>query len=300
MRLRYAGQCRLCGQELAAKTRAVYEPASKTVLCLECAGAGGAETEGAETASLAPRAPDPVPSAQDPAPKAKDEPAPALPADVYVIGDPGRSARQEFERRHKKREDRVRTAHPKIGGFLLAISDDPQSTAAWSTGATGEEVLGKRMNQAAGPLFRVLHDRRIPRSTANIDHIVVAGSGVWVVDAKRYKGRPALRVEGGILSPRVEKLTVGGRDCTKLVDGVLKQVGIVQGILDQHGEGAPVFGALCFVDADWPLFGGAIKTKGVRALWWDKLSAVIRAAGPLGEADVYRVWSLLAGGLPDR
>jgi len=32
----------------------------------------------------------------------------------------------------------------------------------------------------------ILHDRRIPGSRANIDHIVVAPSGVWIIDAKRY------------------------------------------------------------------------------------------------------------------
>src|SRR5699024_9308893 len=95
----------------------------------------------------------------------------------------------------------------------------------------------------------VLHDRRIPGSRANIDHIVVTAGGVWVIDAKRYRGRPALRVEGGLIRPRVEKLMVGRRDCTKLVDGALKQVALVRQAL----EGVPVTGALCFVEADWPL-----------------------------------------------
>ena len=49
-------------------------------------------------------------------------------------------------------------------------------------------------------------------------------SGVFVVDAKKYKGQPGLRVEGGLVRPRTETLMVGGRDCSKLVDGVLKQV----------------------------------------------------------------------------
>jgi hypothetical protein len=33
----------------------------------------------------------------------------------------------------------------------------------------------------------VLHDRRIPGSRANIDHIAIAATGVWVIDSKRYK-----------------------------------------------------------------------------------------------------------------
>ena len=156
------------------------------------------------------------------------------------------------------------------------------------------------MNKAAGPLLRVLHYRRIPCSTANIDHIIVASSWIWVIDAKKYKGRPSLRVEGGILTRRVEKLMVGGRDCTKLVDGVLKQVAVVDQLMEERGEMFPAYGALCFVEADWPLIGGAITTRGVRALWWDKLLSTIRKPGPLSEDDVLRVWRLLAEALPGR
>jgi hypothetical protein len=67
-----------------------------------------------------------------------------------------------------------------------------------------------------------------------------------VIDAKRYRGRPELRVEGGLLSSRVERLMAGGRDCTKLVDGVLNQVDLVRAVV---GE-IPVSGVLCFVKAD--------------------------------------------------
>jgi hypothetical protein len=41
--------------------------------------------------------------------------------------------------------------------------------------------------------------------------------------------RPHLRVEGGTFRERIEKLIVGFRDCTKLADGVLNQVALVQG-----------------------------------------------------------------------
>ena len=50
---------------------------------------------------------------------------------------------------------------------------------------------------------------------------------------RRYTGRLELEVEGGLLRPRVEKVLVGRRDCTKLVDRVLKQVDLVR---DSVGE----------------------------------------------------------------
>lgn len=214
--------------------------------------------------------------------------------------DPRRLRRREFERRSAKREDRIRTAHPRLGGLILALSEEPQSTTAWARGARGEELLGTALDGLTERGVRLLHDRRIPRSRANIDHIAVAPSGVHVVDAKRYRGRPTVRVEGGILRPRVEKLLVGGRSCTPLVAGVQKQVGVVADVLDAAGMGdVPVHGVLCFVDADWPLIGGTFVTGGVAVLWPRKLGDRLRAEGPLGQAGVDAAHRALAGALPE-
>lgn len=81
------------------------------------------------------------------------------------------------------------------------MNDDPQSTTAWNTGALGEERLGQRRNELSSDTMRVLHDRRIRGSRANIDHLAVTPTGVYVIDAKKYKGRPSLKVEGGIFPP---------------------------------------------------------------------------------------------------
>jgi hypothetical protein len=51
-------------------------------------------------------------------------------------------------------------------------------------------------------------DRRIRRSRANIDHIAVASSGIWVIDAKRYNGK--VEVRKPLLG--TPKLIIAGRD----------------------------------------------------------------------------------------
>jgi hypothetical protein len=266
MRLRYAGTCRGCGTALDAGVTAAYDRVTRTVSCMPC-------HEGRATAT---------------------EPLPVR------TGTPGASARREFERRAAKREDRIRTAHPRLGGLILALSEEPQSTTAWARGARGEELLGTALDGLTERGVRLLHDRRIPRSRANIDHIAVAPSGVHVIDAKRYRGRPTLRVEGGILRPRVEKLLVGGRNCTPLVAGVQKQVGVVADVLDAAGMGdVPVHGVLCFVDADWPLIGGTFVTGGVAVLWPRKLGDRLRAEAPLGQAGVDAAHRALARALPE-
>jgi hypothetical protein len=262
MRLRYSGTCRVCSVELPAKAEAIYERSSKTVRC----------------------------PTHDEATDASPEPL-----EEVDSGSPGASARREFERRKAQREERTRTKHPRLGGLILALSDDPQSTRAWDTGALGEERLGNRLNELASDSLRILHDRRIPGSRANIDHIAVAPTGVYVIDAKKYNGRPQLKIEGGFLRPRAEKLLVGTRDCTKLVDGVLNQVDIVRGLV---GDDLPVHGVLCFVEADWPLIGGSFTTRGVQVLWPKRLYPKLKADGPLLTQTVAEVHWRLASSLP--
>ncbi len=180
-------------------------------------------------------------------------------------GVAGASARREYERRKDKREQRIRANHPKLGGLILALSDEPQSTRAWASGAAGEELLAQRLAELPDT-FRMLHDRRIPGTRANIDHIVIGPTGVWIVDAKRHKGkRPAMHVEGGFLRPRVESLRIGGRDGNKLVAGVRSQVEVVSAAIERPE--VRVQGVLCFLEADWPLIGGSFIVDQVDVVW---------------------------------
>ena len=294
MRLRYAGRCGECTTELPKGTRAHYDPATKTVCCLAC--------EGTRTETAEPETPEDEGAASteegDLEPPVDAGPVPeVVPAIVDTSpGVAGSSARREHERRVAAREARIRTKHPKLGGLILALSEDPQTTKAWATGAAGEERLGRRLDAAAGPLVKVLHDRGIPRSRANLDHLVVCPTGVFVVDAKRYNGRPHRVVEGGLFTPRTEKLLVGRRDCTKLVDAGLKQAALVRDALGD--DTVVVRSVLCFVEADWPLLAGDFKVRDVLVTWPKKLVSTVARPGPLTEEQVIALFGRLATAFP--
>ena len=130
MKLRYAGVCRVCDAELPARVEAIYERSTKTVRCLDCSPADVAAPTSSMVEVRAQRASKPVDAPIDP-------------------GTPGASARREYERRQAKREARIREKHPKLGGLILAVTDEPQSTKAWDTGAVGEERLGQKLNELA-------------------------------------------------------------------------------------------------------------------------------------------------------
>ncbi|MGN7246805.1 nuclease-related domain-containing protein [Janibacter anophelis] len=294
MRLRYAGICRLCGTALPARADAIYERGSKTVRCVDCAttktAAGAGPTVITEPAAMSDSV---VPEvASDNA--SSDVPETA----VDLTSHAGSSARREYERRRARDEERLRQKWGRLGGVAVALSDEKQSTRAWATGAVGEERLAARLEAAASPTLAILHDRRIPGTRANIDHIAITPSGVWVIDAKRYKNqRPSLAIEGGILRPRVEKLMVGRGNRTNLVDGVLKQMEVVRPVLRELVDDAKVTGALCFVDADWPLIGGSFTTRGVHVLWPKRLIKQLHTEGP-AVLDVTSVHERLAQRLP--
>jgi len=139
----------------------------------------------------------------------------------------------------------------------------------------------------------VLHDRGIADSRANIDHIAIASSGVWVIDAKRYKGKVA------ISKPLFgkAKLTINGRDKTRLVDGLAKQVGLVERVAAEVGLDVPVHGALCFVDADLPLIR-ALTFSGYPLLYPKRLAKRINVPGSLAAQQVRQVARVLAQRFP--
>lgn len=282
MRLRYAGRCRSCAAGVVAGEQAVYFKATKQVECISC-------HDGAMSPSRAGAGP-----TVEPEPAAPTEPEPV------DVGVAGASARREHERRAARREAKVRAAHPNLGGFLLAVTNEPQSTRAWDVGARGEEQLAKRLNGLVERSVLVLHDRRIPGTKANIDHIAVSSAGVFVIDAKRYRGRPTLKVEGGILRARTETLMVGRRDGTKLLTGIAKQVDVVKTALTASPEFAavPVRGMLCFVDADWPMFGGSFTISGVDVLWPGKAADKLTCAGSLTTGQTQTLHRHLAHSFP--
>jgi hypothetical protein len=213
-------------------------------------------------------------------------------------GQAGVSARREYERRKAGRENKVRRAHPYLGGLLLALSDDPQNIKAWAAGAHGEELLGQRLNRLSNSQVRVLHDRRIPGTKANLDYLAVTSTGVCIIDAKNYAGRVKLQTRGNLFAQRTQKLLVGSRDCTKIVTGMHKQIDVVRAALDTARTQVSVTGMLCFVDARWPLIGAAFTIDGIHVLWPSRALRHLRHPGDLNADHVADVHRILANAFP--
>lgn len=132
------------------------------------------------------------------------------------------------------------------GVRLLAPS---QRELAWAKGAAGERAVGDALDElAASTPIVALHDRLIPNSRANIDHLIVTPSGVVTIDAKAYVGRLEVRGRG-------RELWIAGRNRSKLIDQAQRQRAVVVEALHRAGlSDVPVEAALCFVGTQFPRF----------------------------------------------
>jgi hypothetical protein len=269
IRLRYPATCASCGRELPRGSLAHWERATKQATCETCVAASKTATD---------------------------------PLDAEIDrGQAGASAAREWKRRHELRETRIRAEHPHLGGLVLALSSDPHSTTAWATGARGEQAIGESLDKLRAEHIAVLHDRRIPGTRANIDHLVVSRAGVFVIDTKHYRGRVERRDVGGLFRTDV-RLYVGGRDQTKLVAGMKSQVEAVRSVLSRREDwhDVPVTPVLLFMsDDNWSVFSiRPLRFDEVYVLWGKALGKLIYAE-PTGDgADVGELESALAIALP--
>jgi hypothetical protein len=258
------GPCSKCGTILLAGTPAIWNRSTRKMTCIEC----------------------PAPSVE----------APSIPP--IEAGVAGGSARREQERRLAKREARNRERWgDRVGGWVNRYGAVPQSISAWGIGARGEELLGAAL--AAVPGLIVLHDRRVPGTRGNIDHIVIAPAGVFVVDAKHYADLIEIRNYGWFFRPDL-RLTVGRRDKSKLARDMDWQVDAVKKALVDAGIDPlpPITSVLCFVDGRWPIFHPPEEFEGVRLESERSIVRLLTASSTLEASEGDRLARILASAFP--
>jgi hypothetical protein len=266
--LRRPDRCIRCNTELPAGGSAWWDPVSRTVTCLDCL-----------TAAVSAASPEPV----DP-------------------GHAGASALREYQRRHDARDQHARDKLGKVGGLLAKVIEEPATIRAWQQGANGEVRVGARLEKLlAGTGVLLLHDRRVPgHGRANIDHIAVGQSGVTVIDTKTHRGKIRRDWYGGLFVERRTILRIDGRDQTKLVTGVEKQIGHVRAALDELARATPIdiASALCFPNVEGLPLLRRIEIRGTLVDGPKRVAELAARAGSLEAAAVEEIWSHLARAFP--
>ena len=265
LRLRYAGSCVACGSALAKGVEALYDSGTRAARCVVC-------PVGADASKQL----------------------------EIAYGVAGASAQREFERRRGLRETRVKARLGNtLGGVVLALTDEPQTTRAWERGAAGERKLGEALAGMVG--VRTLHDRRVPGTRGNIDHLLVGPAGVFVVDAKRYAGLIEVRDRGGFLSSDL-RLFVGHRDCSSLAANMAWQIDAVRRVIEplEIEPTPPIVPVLCFVDGEWPLLFPPSSFNGVRLEGKGSIRKLVAKQALLDAAAIERLAGVLARAFPTK
>jgi hypothetical protein len=240
-----------------------------------------------------------------PGAKPPPQPQPALPAQQATgsLGHPGRSALTQYRRRRGTelaawtrsltwRAPLVMAAGlaagalaaqaglPRAGLGSLAVAAlvgwrlrfRPSSQArAWQRGAAGERHTARLLDRLSRDGYQVFHDLAMPGSCANVDHLVVGPSGVFVIDSKQwtgqvYQGADGLvwhnhyRLDRALATIRWQALTLG-----RLL-------------------GIPVAPLLCVHDAH--VQGGGLRAQGVAIVPATLLRSALGFDRVLSDADV--------------
>jgi hypothetical protein len=123
----------------------------------------------------------------------------------------------------------------------------------------------------------VLHDVRLPGTTHTLDHLVVAPSGIWLIDTARITGRLTRRDVGTRQDP-VFQLLLDGVNQTSLVDprGILRQTHHTIAAMQLDVE---VQTAMCLIDTTWPISARPFTVHNHWITWPRALTDKIRSSG---------------------
>ena len=174
-------------------------------------------------------------------------------------------------------------------------------------GAHGEYLMGTYLAAGLAPGAHVLTDRRVPGdSEANVDHVVVAPTGVWIIDSKKWTGEIRFRSPGFPSTDPRMYLTVDGKDRSSEITKMFRLVIPVARVIGDAT--VPVHPVLAFVEATWGLKEslhfragkGPYEYEGVLISGGRSFIEGINAPGLLEHDAVESLWRRLDAAMPPR
>jgi hypothetical protein len=80
-------------------------------------------------------------------------------------------------------------------GWRLRFRPSEQART-WQRGAQGERRTTRLLGRLARDGYVVFHDLAVPGSSANVDHLVIGRSGVFIIDSKQWTGEVRQGADG--------------------------------------------------------------------------------------------------------
>ncbi|MBG0826162.1 NERD domain-containing protein [Planomonospora sp. ID91781] len=99
-----------------------------------------------------------------------------------------------------------------------------EAVRTWRKGAAGERKTARMLRPLRRRGYTVLHDRALPNSRANVDHLVIGKNGIFVVDTKNWSKDKRITRRG-------RSIHIGGTWGDKAVRSVLFETRRVADVL---------------------------------------------------------------------
>jgi hypothetical protein len=177
-----------------------------------------------------------------------------------------------------------------VGGYSALRRSHGNGDRNWRKGAIGEFRLDAYLHRELTSGEIILSDRSIPGGRGNVDHVVIAPSGIWVIDAKLWSGTINLTRSGRGLNES-RHLLVKEEDRTSVVEKIYDCVIPIAQLVDDRT--IRVHPAVVFVDGQWSnrLFLRVVLNRpevlnGVWIMWPKALLSKIKEPGPLSSEQV--------------
>lgn len=122
-----------------------------------------------------------------------------------------------------------------LAGLAALLVRPERDPGRWARGADGEVATAAVLDRLSPRRWAVLHDLAVPGSRANIDHLVIGPTGVWVIDSKAYRGTLSSR-RGRLRAGNVTVSTEAVRWEAEVVSEVLGER--VRPLVAVHGQRA--------------------------------------------------------------
>ena len=135
--------------------------------------------------------------------------------------------------------------------WMIVLTRLPPDALSWDKGARGERMTADDLAPLLERGFVLLHDRQIPGSQANIDHIAVGPTGMFVIETKHLSGK---------VEVIQDKLFVSGRLRSNYIDETYREAYAAQVAVRELLEPlkATVVPVLCIHGARMPWFDHAV------------------------------------------
>jgi hypothetical protein len=190
-----------------------------------------------------------------------------------------------------------------VGGTAALREHRLRRDRKWLKGATGEYLMDVSLHQRLNGAAIILTDRQVPGARSNFDHIVVAPSGVWIIDSKKWSGR--IQYKSASFTDVNMHLYVGGKDRTSEIESIYALVIPLAQVVDDPS--IPIHPALVFIEGDWSgavlprfIMGKPYKHEGVYISGPKVLIKKINEPGPLDAESINRLASKLDSALKPR